>query len=142
MDLYGIGFSVIRLPNERNSLIYIYDPRVNRFPEEVFLHEFLHTLERNMIEHGYTIPDLHDNEKHGYSVERLIGLKNWYRDYMIQNIWDESTGQYIGLYPVVYRLRPVHASEFANVREIPFVSGANIIQNIRGIIDRTIGVFR
>ena len=45
MDYYGIGFSNIRLPNEEKSYIYKYKTGVNQFPEEVFLHEFLHTLE-------------------------------------------------------------------------------------------------
>ena len=45
MDYYGIGFSNIRLPNDSKSYIYKYDSRINAFPEEVFLHEFLHFLE-------------------------------------------------------------------------------------------------
>ena len=75
MDLYGIGYSNIRLPNNNSSYIYTYDSRINIFPEEVFVHEFLHSLERNLKERGYDIPELHDNEKYGYKEERLIGLK-------------------------------------------------------------------
>lgn len=45
MDYYGIGFSNIRLPNDSKSYIYKYNMKINTFPEEVFLHEFLHTLE-------------------------------------------------------------------------------------------------
>ena len=41
MDYYGIGYSNIRLPNDSNSYIYKYNSRINQFPEEVFLHEFL-----------------------------------------------------------------------------------------------------
>ena len=107
MDIYGVGLSLIRMPNEVDSLIYVYDPRINRFPEGVFIHEFLHTLERIMNEHGYDIPNLHSNLEFGYSIERIVGSANWYRDYMRQNILDESTGRRIGLYPEVYYLRPV-----------------------------------
>ena len=46
MDYYGIGFSNIRLPNDSKSYIYKYNTRINTFPEEVLLHEFLHSLER------------------------------------------------------------------------------------------------
>lgn len=38
MDLHGIGYSNIRLPNDQNSYIYTYDSRANTFPEEVFIH--------------------------------------------------------------------------------------------------------
>ena len=52
MDYYGIGFSNIRLPNDSKSYIYKYDSRINAFPEEVFLHEFLHSLKTmNLIIH-------------------------------------------------------------------------------------------
>ena len=44
MDLYNIGFSNIRLPNDKNNYIYKYSPIVNIFPEEVFIHEFLHAI--------------------------------------------------------------------------------------------------
>ena len=54
MDYYGIGFSNIRLPNDSKSYIYKYDSRINAFPEEVLLHEFLHSLERNAQEYGLT----------------------------------------------------------------------------------------
>ena len=52
MDYYGIGYSNIRLPNSSKSYIYRYDTRINIFPEEVFLHEFLHSLERTSEEYG------------------------------------------------------------------------------------------
>lgn len=66
MDYYGIGFSNIRLPNDSRSYIYKYNKRINTFPEEVFLHEFLHSLERNAEEYGYERPELHDYQKYGY----------------------------------------------------------------------------
>ena len=56
MDLYGIGYSNIRLPNDKSSYIYTYNPSINTFPEEVFIHEFLHSLERNLKERNYNIP--------------------------------------------------------------------------------------
>ena len=66
--------------------MYKYDTRVNTFPEEVFLHEFLHSLERTAQEYDYDIPALHDYEKYGYKEENLNGLKSWYKDYMNKNV--------------------------------------------------------
>ena len=86
MDYYGIVFSNIRLPNSSKSYIYKYDTRINTFPEEVFLHEFLHSLERTAKEYGYERPELHDYEDYGYKNETLIGQKRWYTDYMNKNI--------------------------------------------------------
>ncbi|MCL2341624.1 MAG: hypothetical protein FWC53_00730, partial [Firmicutes bacterium] len=108
-----IGFSDIRLPDTRGyTYLYTYNPSIMTFPQEVFVHEFLHSLERNMNENGYTIPALHDNEQYGYAVEPKIGLENWYRSYMMQKIYDKPAGKYIGLYPAVYSMKPPQKSEF------------------------------
>ena len=92
MEYKGIGYSNIRLPNDQNSYIYTYDSRANTFPEEVFIHEFLHSLERTLTEYEYDIPQLHDNEKYGYKEQRLVGLKQWYKDYMTCNINGKKEG--------------------------------------------------
>ena len=115
MDLYDIGFSNIRLPNDKNNYTYIYSHGVNEFPEEVMLHEFLHSLERVLLEYGYDIPALHDYDKYGYEEERVIGFKKWYEAYMSKRIVDFGKNEYIGLDPIVYTLKPVHRSDF----EIP-----------------------
>lgn len=135
MDYYGIGFSNIRLPNDNSkSYAYKYNSRVNTFPEEVFLHEFLHSLERNLIEYGYEIPALHDNSKYGYESQPLVGLKNWYKAYMTCRIWDIQNGKYIGLDEIVYKLKPSHISDFANAKEVEFVKEpSNIIEDIIAI---------
>lgn len=130
MDYYGIGFSNIRLPNDNKNYVYTYDTRINIFPEEVFIHEFLHTLERNLIEFGYDIPELHDNSKYGYEEKRLIGLKDWYEDYMNKNIKDEN-GNYIGLDPICYQLKPIQDTNFTFKREIEFnKEPENILEKI------------
>ena len=72
MDYYGIGYSNIRLPNSSKNYIYRYNTRINTFPEEVFIHEFLHSLERTSKEYGYQIPALHDYAKYGYKLPKLI----------------------------------------------------------------------
>jgi len=116
MDYYGIGFSNIRLPNDSKSYIYKFNTRVNTFPEEVLLHEFLHSLERNAKEYGYDIPELHDYAKYGYKNEALIGQKIWYTDYMNCNI--SYNGTKIGLPEEIYTLKPAKQSDFEYSHEI------------------------
>lgn len=123
MDYLGIGFSNIRLPNSYKNYTYKYDYRINTFPEEVFVHEFLHTLERNSKDEGYEIPALHDYLKYDYETESKIGLKNWYMDYMNCRINDN--GAYIGLNPKIYLSKPLHDSNFINSVELEFDKDSN-----------------
>lgn len=130
MDYYGVGFSNIRLPNEKHNYIYSYDTRVNTFPEEVLLHEFLHSLERNAQEYGYKIPALHDNKKYGYEEKRLIGLKNWYEDYMNHQV--KTMLGTVGLPEEIYTLKPAKSSNFEFSYELnEFQEPDNIIEEIR-----------
>lgn len=129
MDYYGIGYSNIRLPNDEKSYIYKYNSRINTFPEEVFLHEFLHSLERTATEYGYNIPALHDYEKYGYKNEKIIGQKTWYKDYMNSNIASEL-GR-IGLPEEVYKLKPAKNSDFEYSYQLKeFKEPENIIEEI------------
>lgn len=137
----SIGFSNIRMPNDlQRSTMYKYDIKNDIFPEEVFVHEFLHSLERNLNERGYTFPALHDNEKFGYKAGGAAGLKNWYKDYMISNI-DSNIGK-TGLDPFVYTTKPVQISDFEHSQEIEFENEPHnfidatfqIIGNIKNIL--------
>lgn len=143
MDLYGIGYSNIRLPNDKSSYIYTYNPSINTFPEEVFVHEFLHSLERSLKERNYDIPDLHDYEKYGYGNKKIIGLREWYADYMSCNI-NANQGEKIGLDEVVYTLTPPAESNFKYSVEKEFNNEPdNIIEEIRNmfkIIFRMFGI--
>lgn len=142
MDLYGIGYSNIRLPNSSSSYAYTYNSRVNTFPEEVFIHEFLHSLERILNEREYTIPALHDYEKYGYKEERLIGLKNWYRDYMNKNI-KTSDGNLVGLNEIVYTLTPPAKSDFKYSIDVEFnKEPQNILDEVKGLVDTISKVFK
>ena len=134
MDYYGVGFSNIRLPNSTKSYIYKYDTRVNQFPEEVFLHEFLHSLERTAKEYGYTVPALHDYEKYGYENAYLIGQRQWYTDYMNQEIY--TSNGYVGLPNEIYTLKPAKRSDFeySYVLDV-YTEPQNIIEEIKGIFE-------
>lgn len=137
MDYYGIGYSNIRLPNSSKSYIYKYDSRVNTFPEEVFLHEFLHSLERTAEEYGYKIPALHDNEKYGYKNQSLIGLRDWYVAYMNKTI-KISNGN-IGLPEEVYKLKPANNLDFKYSYVIDeFHEPQNIIEQVRQLFKNII----
>ena len=135
MDYLGIGFSNIRLPNSNRSYIYKYDARINTFPEEVFVHEFLHSLERNAKEYGYTIPELHDYSKYGYKEERLEGLKKWYQDYMNGEI--KTSSGYIGLPKDIYKYKPNSEEDFEYSYSLDeFKEPSNIFEEIKMIIEK------
>ena len=142
MDYYGIGFSNIRLPNDSKSYIYKYNKRINTFPEEVFLHEFLHSLERNAKEYGYERPELHDYQKYGYENELLIGQKRWYTDYMNKNI--NLTNTKIGLPQEIYTLKPAKSSNFEYSYKIDkvFKEQENIIEEIKELINNLTNKFK
>ena len=115
----AIGFSDVRMPNNLdNSTMYKYNIKNDTFPEEVFVHEFLHSLERNMEEKGYKFPALHDSSKYGYRNQTASGLKDWYKDYMMCNI-DSNQGK-TGLDPIAYTTKPIQQSDFNNAQEIEF----------------------
>ena len=137
MDYYGIGYSNIRLPNSSKSYMYKYDSRINTFPEEVFLHEFLHSLERTSEEYGYTIPALHDYNKYGYKEQKLTGLKDWYKDYMNKSI--KTSFGYIGLPNEVYRLKPAKNLDFKYSYVIDeFHEPQNIIEQVNQLFRNVI----
>ena len=141
MDYRNIGYSNIRLPENDKDYTYKYDYRANTFPEEVFIHEFLHTLERNAKEYGYEVPALHDSSRYGYQSEPFIRLKNWYQDYMNQEI--EYQGEKIGLPAEIYTIKPVKTSNFEFSHTIDaFEEPDNIIEEIQVIFGRVISLFQ
>lgn len=123
----NIGYSNIRISG--NTLKSYHIGSSNSFPEEVFLHEFLHTLERNMGDKGYDkIIALHDSDKYGYENNSRQGLKDWYYDYMNSAISKNK----IALTEDVYYTQPVTEKSFRNSCELDnaFYKDASIIQVI------------
>lgn len=136
MDLYGIGFSNIRFASDDTNYIYKYNTRINMFAEEVFIHEFLHTLERTSNEHGYPTVDLHDYEVYGYDSGNINGLEDWYGDYMKCKILDKKTNRYVGLNEEVFSFKPVNENNFKFPVEIDFNNEpSNIIEEIKCLFD-------
>ena len=138
MEYEQIGYSNIRLPDDKDSEIYEYSSN-NRFPEEVFIHELLHTLERNEIENGNDIAELHDYGNYGYKQDSVYGLKEWYIDYM-QNTIDG--GENKGLTEFAYKSKPIHESNFNYPIELDDLDDPdNIIEEISSIIRRVVRLF-
>ena len=137
MDYYGIGFSNIRLPDTENSYVYKYDTRINTFPEEVFIHEFLHTLERNEKDYGNTnLTSLHNYEQYGYKRDDLQGLKDWYKAYM-QNTVKNTNGIKVGLTEDCYNSKPIHKSNFEYSYELnELKEPQNVIEELNSIVKR------
>lgn len=141
MEYRNIGFSNIRLPNSDSNYIYKYDSRINTFPEEVYVHEFLHTLERNAEEYGYERPELHDYEKYGYKNQNLVGLKQWYADYMNKEVKSSKKG-YVGLPEEIFMAKPSKTSDFEYSRNLDyFDEPENILEELNGIYNRIVNLF-
>jgi len=130
MEMDGKGYSLIRISKNGNKSTYKYGI-TNQAPEEVFLHEFLHTLERNLKERNHYIPELHDYEKYEYTENVVDGLNQWYKDYMSKSIYDEKIGEYIGLDECCYTTQPISKKNFVHALEINFNDEPkNIIEEI------------
>lgn len=136
MDMYGIGYSLIRLNRNTNIFAYKYGI-TNQNPAEVYLHEFLHTLERDNKENDYPTPELHDYEKINYkNGETEDGLNVWYKDYMRKNILDSETNEYIGLDESVYLSKPPNNSNFRYAIEVNWhKEPSNIFEEVLTIIN-------
>lgn len=131
----GKGLSDIRIMDEN----YNYSSK-DTFSEEVYIHEFLHTLERNAKENGYEIPALHDNEKYGYKEDKYYGLKNWYTDYINMNI--NNNGTKTGLPEQILTLKPPKENDFEYSSKLKSLNEpSNIVETIRSIMDKIQKVF-
>lgn len=143
MNLYEAGYSNIRFSGDNVNFVHTYNYRSNTFPEEVFIHEFLHTLERIGKEHGFATVDLHSYEKFGYSEIGLTGLKDWYQDYLRGKILDKENNCYIGLDEKVLTLKPSHDDNFDYALEIKFnKEPSNLIEEINSLIDVLVGAIK
>lgn len=143
IDYYGIGFSNIRLPDNIDSYIYRYNSSVNTFPEEVYIHEFLHTLERNEKEYGNTnIASIHDYEKFGYSREGKEGLRKWYTAFMQGNV-RYTDGTNAGLTNNSYISKPIHESDFRYSYELNNLDEPqNIVEEVSSLVKRIKKLFK
>ena len=111
------------------------------YKRQVFIHEFLHTLERNSQEYNYEIPELHNYAKYGYTEDAREGLKKWYIAYMNKTI--KYNGTYIGLPEDIYTKKPVHASNFKyGLPMDSFEEPKGVIEVTQSIISRIKKLFK
>lgn len=142
MEYRGVGFSNIRLPNSDSNYIYKYDDRVNIFPEEVYVHEFLHTLERNAEEYDYERPELHDYSDYGYVSQSKIGLKQWYIDYMNKTI-KTTNGEKVGLPAEIFTKKPSKPIDFEYSRKLDYFNEPeNILEELNGFFKKIVNLFK
>lgn len=122
----NIGFSNIRISNE--SMKLYMNSYYNYFPEEIIIHEFLHTLERNSGRFDYETIALHDFADYGYKNESRYGLKKWYRDYIRNNIKNTENG----IRKEVYYSQPVCEKNFKKREDVTTViyESQNLLQKI------------
>ena len=121
----NIGYSNMRISDESiESYISSY---ANFFPEEIFLHEFLHTLERNSIELDYDTIALHDYEKFGYENNARYGLRNWYSDYVSNNIKNTKDG----IRNEIYYTQPISEKNFSKL-----VDNTQILYNDQNVFSK------
>lgn len=140
MEYRGKGFSNIRVPSKSNNYIYRYEPSINMFPEEVLIHEFLHTLERNSKTNGYEIPALHDFQQYGYEDEKLQGQKKWYEAYMNKQISTKNGN--IGLPPEIYFKKPVQPSDFEYTTKLNTLKEPdNILEELNNLWHKILQLF-
>lgn len=138
MEYDQIGFSNIRLPDNQNSSIYTYSI-YNLFPEEVFVHEFIHTLERNEMKNGNDIIELHDYATYSYEESSVSGLRVWYCDYMQNTI---QNGEDRGLSDFAYMSKPLHESNFTNATQLDYLDEPEgLVEEMKSIIDRIVSIF-
>ena len=141
MEYRGLGYSNIRLPDDDKNYVYKYDTRINTFPEEVLMHEFLHTLERNTEEYGIERPELHDYEKYGYENKKLIGLKEWYQDYMNKNI--NTVSGKIGLPKEIFTKKPAKKLDFEYSHKLSELKEPeNIMEELNNLFTKIVNLFK
>lgn len=138
MTYRGIGFSNIRIPSDNVSKVYKYST-YNQFPEEVFVHEFLHDLERISKDANLETPTLHNFGDYGYEIDSRFGLSKWYEDYMGNSI--NYNNIHVGIAPEVYKMKPVGKDELEYSIELDFVKEpSNLIEELLMITKSTMAI--
>ena len=145
MHYNSLGYSNIRLPLTYNSgrHMFIYDKNINTFPEEVFVHEFLHNLERVSKDMDIDYTSIHSYQEYGYANHSVRKLKTWYTDFLNKEITNSNSNDFYGLEEDVYKYANLaNASDFKNTKEIDFDNEPENIKEaiiqLKDIVIRTV----
>jgi len=96
-----VGYSFILFADMESSLRYLRGELENSWIPAIYMHEFLHSIERCANSLRLPVP-LVDGDRFGYSdVEEY---RAWYRDFMHKRLL--VNGDMLGVDPRVWKLRP------------------------------------
>ena len=145
MHYNSLGYSNIRLPLTYNSgrHMFIYDKNINTFPEEVFVHEFLHNLERVSKDMETKYVSIHAYQEYGYANHSVRKLKTWYTDFLNKEITNSNSNDFYGLDEKVYEYANVaNANDFKSANELDFDNEPENIKEgiilLKDIVIRTV----
>jgi hypothetical protein len=97
------GFSfIVYGSGAMDSTEYCYNISQTNWPAGLYVHEFIHSLERYAAKFGYFVPSADGAEKYGY--ENIDHWRNYYTDILNNNVFHD--GEYIGVPFEVWSLPP------------------------------------
>ena len=83
------GYSFIHFLDGEDTSWYMTPTAQNPYPEEVYVHEFLHQVINFYRNNGMRMPDLDRPASYGYY--------QWCRDIFTQKVWDSKSQSHIGM---------------------------------------------
>jgi hypothetical protein len=106
----GAGYSFVAFL-DGDADWYMTATSDNPYPEEVYVHEWLHQLESFYRDKGYEFPgiDEADTAAYGYIRANSIGYNGWhifYADIMSGKVYNKVTKKYIGITSEMWHLTP------------------------------------
>jgi hypothetical protein len=87
----------------------------NTYPEEVWVHEWVHTLEfyyKHKVGYEFGqdhMPGADDSGKYNYendATQAYHGFRQFYSDIFTASVWDESISKYVGITEDMWKIRP------------------------------------
>ncbi len=102
----GAGYAFVRFLDEADDPVYwASTPSENvPYPEETYVHEWIHEIEQHFANMGLIIPSPHDAEKYGYQKHNGNWLYDYYADILGCRIWDGE--KYIGVPEYAWEYTP------------------------------------
>jgi hypothetical protein len=96
-----VGYSFILHADLQSSMPYLRGERENSWIPSIYVHEFLHSIERCANSLNLPVP-LIDGDRFGYpDVEEY---RSWYRDFMHKRL--RANGNLLGVDPRIWKLKP------------------------------------
>ena len=106
----GAGYAFVRFLEGTDTDWYLVPTTDNPYPEEVYVHEWIHQIEGHYNAKGFSVPSADDALKYGYT-DLTEGAGGWYRfyeDILSCNVLDPVTGKRIGVPGTAWADKPSH----------------------------------